>query len=193
VVNKVALGQVFLRVLRFSPVGIFPSWLSVFVYHLGDAQSLVAVVRTQFHNIGCSWVSGSSLLPHKHVLIDRKVNLVVARTWFHCHKMSDVLLFPMYYFSQQSLLYSTETCNRLRSSYRCSCMWSPSRRCAVKQRGSCVPFLKDVSKTQPYIYVCRYWSVKKKEAVLHLIELLWTIVYRVYDVHEVKALEYSTM
>jgi hypothetical protein len=34
VVDKVALGQVFLRVLRFPPVNIIPPWPSMFVYHL---------------------------------------------------------------------------------------------------------------------------------------------------------------
>jgi hypothetical protein len=38
VVDKVALGQIFLRVLQFSPVGIIPPGLSVFMYHLGDEQ-----------------------------------------------------------------------------------------------------------------------------------------------------------
>jgi hypothetical protein len=31
----VALGQVFLRVLKFSPVIIIPLWLSILIYHLG--------------------------------------------------------------------------------------------------------------------------------------------------------------
>jgi hypothetical protein len=35
---KVALGQVFLQVLWFSPVNIIPPWLSVLIYHLGDEQ-----------------------------------------------------------------------------------------------------------------------------------------------------------
>jgi hypothetical protein len=34
-VDKVALGQVLLRVLRFSPVNIIPPWLYNFIYHLG--------------------------------------------------------------------------------------------------------------------------------------------------------------
>jgi hypothetical protein len=38
VVDKVALGQVFLRVLLFSPVNIVPPWLSTLIYHLGDEQ-----------------------------------------------------------------------------------------------------------------------------------------------------------
>jgi hypothetical protein len=37
VVDKVALGYVFLRVLRFSPVDIFPPW-PLLIYHLGDEQ-----------------------------------------------------------------------------------------------------------------------------------------------------------
>jgi hypothetical protein len=37
VVDKVVLGQVFLRVLRLSPVNIIPPWLSN-SYHLGDEQ-----------------------------------------------------------------------------------------------------------------------------------------------------------
>jgi hypothetical protein len=37
VVEKVALGHVFLR-LQFSPVSIIPPWLSVLIYHLGDEQ-----------------------------------------------------------------------------------------------------------------------------------------------------------
>jgi hypothetical protein len=35
VVDKVALGQVFLRVLRFSPVNIILLWLSILIYNLG--------------------------------------------------------------------------------------------------------------------------------------------------------------
>jgi hypothetical protein len=38
--DSVALGQVFLRVLRLSPV-INPPWLSLFIYHLGDAGDAV--------------------------------------------------------------------------------------------------------------------------------------------------------
>jgi hypothetical protein len=38
VVDNAALGQVFLRVLRFSPVNIIPPWLYIFIYHLGDKQ-----------------------------------------------------------------------------------------------------------------------------------------------------------
>jgi hypothetical protein len=38
VVDKVALGQVFLRVLQFSPVNIIPPLLSKLVYDLGDEQ-----------------------------------------------------------------------------------------------------------------------------------------------------------
>jgi hypothetical protein len=37
-VDKVALGQAFLRVLRFFPVNIIPRWLSKLMYHLGDEQ-----------------------------------------------------------------------------------------------------------------------------------------------------------
>jgi hypothetical protein len=36
VLDIVALGQVFLRVLRFSPVNIIPPWLSILIYHLVD-------------------------------------------------------------------------------------------------------------------------------------------------------------
>jgi hypothetical protein len=36
VVDKVALGQVLLRVFRFSPVNIIPPWLHIPIYHLGD-------------------------------------------------------------------------------------------------------------------------------------------------------------
>jgi hypothetical protein len=38
VVAKVALGQVFLRVLQFSPDNIILPWLSTLIYHLGDEQ-----------------------------------------------------------------------------------------------------------------------------------------------------------
>jgi hypothetical protein len=38
VVNKVALGQVFLQILPFSHVNIIPPWLSMLIYHLGDEQ-----------------------------------------------------------------------------------------------------------------------------------------------------------
>jgi hypothetical protein len=38
VVNKVALGQVFLQVLWVSPVSVVPPWLSILIYHLGDEQ-----------------------------------------------------------------------------------------------------------------------------------------------------------
>jgi len=44
VVDKVALGQVFLRVLRFSPVSIIPPWFSILIYHLGDEQQFRDVV-----------------------------------------------------------------------------------------------------------------------------------------------------
>jgi len=36
VVDRVALGQVFLRVLWFSPVSLIPPWLSMLIYHLED-------------------------------------------------------------------------------------------------------------------------------------------------------------
>jgi hypothetical protein len=36
VVDEVALGQGFLRVLPFSPVNIVPPWLSILMYHLDD-------------------------------------------------------------------------------------------------------------------------------------------------------------
>jgi hypothetical protein len=38
VVEKVALGQVFLRVLLFSPVSIIPPWIFIFIYHLRNEQ-----------------------------------------------------------------------------------------------------------------------------------------------------------
>jgi hypothetical protein len=38
VVDKVALGQVFLRVHQFSPDNINPQWLSILVYHVGDEK-----------------------------------------------------------------------------------------------------------------------------------------------------------
>jgi hypothetical protein len=38
VMDKVTLGQVFLRVFRFSPVNIIPSWLTIVMYHLGGEQ-----------------------------------------------------------------------------------------------------------------------------------------------------------
>jgi hypothetical protein len=41
VVDKVTLGQVFLQVVRFSPVIIFLTWLSILIYHLGCEQKPV--------------------------------------------------------------------------------------------------------------------------------------------------------
>jgi hypothetical protein len=38
VVDKVALGQVFLLVLRLSTVSIIPPSFSIIIYHLGDEQ-----------------------------------------------------------------------------------------------------------------------------------------------------------
>jgi hypothetical protein len=38
VVDKVALRQVFVLVLLFSPVSIIPPQLSIVIYHLGDEQ-----------------------------------------------------------------------------------------------------------------------------------------------------------
>jgi hypothetical protein len=35
VVDKVALEQLFLRVLPFFPANIIPPWHSIFIYHLG--------------------------------------------------------------------------------------------------------------------------------------------------------------
>jgi hypothetical protein len=37
-VDKVGLGQAFLRVIRFLPVNIIPPWLSMLVHHLEDKQ-----------------------------------------------------------------------------------------------------------------------------------------------------------
>jgi hypothetical protein len=37
-VDNVALGQVFLRVFRFSPVSIIPPWLSILIYRLEVEQ-----------------------------------------------------------------------------------------------------------------------------------------------------------
>jgi hypothetical protein len=37
-VDRVALGQVFLRGLRLSPVNIIPSWLCILIHHLGNEQ-----------------------------------------------------------------------------------------------------------------------------------------------------------
>jgi hypothetical protein len=36
--EQMALGQIFLRVLRLSPVNIIPPWLSAFIYHLGNKK-----------------------------------------------------------------------------------------------------------------------------------------------------------
>jgi hypothetical protein len=36
--TEIALGQAFLGVLWFSPVNIFPLWLSIFIYYLRDEQ-----------------------------------------------------------------------------------------------------------------------------------------------------------
>jgi hypothetical protein len=38
VVDKVALGQVFLKVLRVFSVIIIPQWLSVLINHLGNER-----------------------------------------------------------------------------------------------------------------------------------------------------------
>jgi hypothetical protein len=38
VVDEVTLGQVFLRVLRFSLVSIISSWRFMLIYQLGDEQ-----------------------------------------------------------------------------------------------------------------------------------------------------------
>jgi hypothetical protein len=38
VVDKVALGQVSVRVIQFSPVGLIPPLLSTPIYHLGNEQ-----------------------------------------------------------------------------------------------------------------------------------------------------------
>jgi hypothetical protein len=36
VVDRMALGQGFLRVIRHSPVSIIPPWLSILIYHFWD-------------------------------------------------------------------------------------------------------------------------------------------------------------
>jgi branched-subunit amino acid transport protein len=38
VVNKMALGQIFLQVLQFSPISIIPSGFHIPIYHLGDEE-----------------------------------------------------------------------------------------------------------------------------------------------------------
>jgi hypothetical protein len=40
VIDKAALGQAFIRVLRVSLVDITPPWLSILLYHLGDEQQV---------------------------------------------------------------------------------------------------------------------------------------------------------
>jgi hypothetical protein len=42
VVDKVSLGQVSLKVLRFYPVGIIPPSSSILTYHLGDSKLSVS-------------------------------------------------------------------------------------------------------------------------------------------------------
>jgi hypothetical protein len=39
--DKVALKEVLLRGLRFSPVSIIPPWLTILVYYLGDESRLI--------------------------------------------------------------------------------------------------------------------------------------------------------
>jgi hypothetical protein len=39
VVDKVALGQSFLQVVRFSPVSIIPPWLSIVIIWRGEQQA----------------------------------------------------------------------------------------------------------------------------------------------------------
>jgi hypothetical protein len=38
VVDKAALGQAFLRVIRFFPISIIPPWLSTLIHNLSDEQ-----------------------------------------------------------------------------------------------------------------------------------------------------------
>jgi hypothetical protein len=51
VVDKVALGQVFLRVLRFSPVNIIPPWVPHF-------QKLKKIVLSLIHSFTHSFIRG---------------------------------------------------------------------------------------------------------------------------------------
>jgi hypothetical protein len=53
VADKVALGKAFLRLLLFYPVNIFPSWLSILIYHLGMNKRPVGGLssETQHHPI----------------------------------------------------------------------------------------------------------------------------------------------
>jgi hypothetical protein len=50
VMDKVALGQVYPRVLQFSPVRTIRSWLFILIYYLGDEQQ--AHWWPQFRDIG---------------------------------------------------------------------------------------------------------------------------------------------
>jgi hypothetical protein len=50
VVDKAALGQVYPRVLQFSPVRIIRSWLFILIHYLGDEQQ--ALWWPQFRDIG---------------------------------------------------------------------------------------------------------------------------------------------
>jgi hypothetical protein len=54
-VDKVALGQVFLRVFWFSLVTVIPPWLCILMYHQGDEQ--YARWWKQFRDI---------VSPHRH-------------------------------------------------------------------------------------------------------------------------------
>jgi hypothetical protein len=49
------MGQVSLRVLRFSPLSIIPPWLSKLIHHLGEEQK------------ACSWLQiRDTVSPHRH-------------------------------------------------------------------------------------------------------------------------------
>jgi hypothetical protein len=51
VVKKVALGQVFLRIVWINAVSVIPLWLSMLVYYVGDEQLVAAVQRHRLTSI----------------------------------------------------------------------------------------------------------------------------------------------
>jgi hypothetical protein len=72
-VDKVALGQDFLRVLQFSPVNIIPPWLSILIYHMGDEQQAPwwlqfrDIVSCHQHEQQCKESTGISCQVQNHL------------------------------------------------------------------------------------------------------------------------------
>jgi hypothetical protein len=102
VVDKVALGQVFLRVLRFSPVNIIPPLLHIYLsppHEVCDSSDLTA----HYHHLGPK-LQSSFLTQHFGWKQNKKVNVYI-----YYYQATTVLSYKMTQYSYKE--YTRGTCS----------------------------------------------------------------------------------